>query len=1067
LYDQLQQAHRASELLANIGKELASSLHLDELIERLVRVPVPQFADWCVIDVVEEGYAQRVAVAHVDPAKEELARQLQRRFRPVSEQTSPIRRVLDSGEPLFVPEYTLDFAPRQGVQDPEMDLLRQLQPKSTISVPLSGRRGAIGVMSFLQSDSGRRFAPQDLDLAREVAGRAGMAIENAQLYRDTQRHAISRREAEERQRFIADASKVLDSSLDYRVTLDNLARLAVPRMADWCVVDILQDGKLRESAAIAATDPQKEALAREYQRRWPASMDEDSGVPRVIRTGQPSLAGRIPPEAIEASAKDEEHLAVIRALGPWTSALIVPITARGQTLGAISLITAESGRVYIQDDVELALEVAARAGLAMDNARLYAAERRARIEGERLQALADQLGQSLAVEQVLEVIAATAAELLRAPVAGVFVLNEAERTFDLVAGVGFDVANRDARLPWDRSVAGHVASSGQAVLIEDVRQAGVSALPRLVAGEDIGSLVVAPVTSRSGVLGVIEVYNGEIGAFEEHDAGLLLALAANAATALENARAYTGEQRARRQAERLQALTSRLGQKVAAEDVLDQIAATAAELLAAPVAGVFLLDDTGEYFDLVAGQGLDIGQDIRLPRGQSLAGQVIASGEAQIVEDARQAPVIALPRLVSGESVGSLIVAPVTSPSTTLGVIEVYSIDSAAFDERDADLLTALASAAGVVVENARLYRQRELDLSRLHAIVAQLPVGIIVVEAPSGEVSLRNAQAEQVYGAALDSLRVGSADSRIGFHSDGRRYELADWPLTRALRHGEAVFGERIDLQRPDGRRSVFSINAAPIRDSEGAIVAAVAVFDDVSGEEELRRQREQFLAAAAHDLKTPLTTIQGLVQLLGRQLGRLELPQPERFTATMQSIETGTRKMNGLIDELLDLTRLETTGTLSLNRRAVDLARLCQTVLDSYAHTADNHRLVLDGPDEPLVGHWDEPRLERVISNLVGNAIKYSPDGGEIRLAVRREAQGWARVTVTDQGIGIPPADVERIFDRFQRGSNVPGTLSGSGVGLSYVRQLVVEHGGAISVQSQLGAGTTFTFTLPLEVP
>jgi signal transduction histidine kinase len=175
----------------------------------------------------------------------------------------------------------------------------------------------------------------------------------------------------------------------------------------------------------------------------------------------------------------------------------------------------------------------------------------------------------------------------------------------------------------------------------------------------------------------------------------------------------------------------------------------------------------------------------------------------------------------------------------------------------------------------------------------------------------------------------------------------------------------------------------------------------------------------------------------------------------------------MNALIEELLDLTRLDTTGALTLNRAPVDLGKLAQAVLDVYSASADNHRLVLDAPAEPLVGHWDEARLERVISNLIGNAIKYSPEGGEVLLRVGKEAQGWARVTVADHGIGIPDSDVERVFERFQRGSNVPGSLSGSGVGLSYVRQLVLQHGGAISVQSKLGAGTTFTFTLPVEAP
>jgi PAS domain S-box-containing protein len=885
LYAQLQEAHQASEVLAAVGKELASSLGLDDLLERLVRSVVPVFAGWAVVHVVEAGLRHRVAVAHRDPQKETLARDIQRLAQPIESEASPLRSVLDSGEPRYIPEYTFENIPADGADPEFVEIARQLNGRSLISVVLDGRRARIGAMSFVQSDSDRRFTPADVALAQEIGNRAALAIENAQLYRDTQRAARELAEVEEHQRFLAEASKILDSSLEYQLTLDRLAHLAVPKLADWCVVHVLQHEQLGPPLAIAASDPAKAAQARSFEDRWAAHLDDPQGVGRVIRTGEPQLVSEITDEMLRAGAVDAEHLAILRAMGPWTSGMVVPLTARGQTLGAMTLISAESGRTYGQDDLLFALDVAGRAATAVDNAHLYAAEQRARVEAERLQSLAQQLGRTLSPDEVLQEVADTAAELLRAPVAGVFLLDAAQQSFDLVAGRGFALGGgAKVRLPRDQSVAGQVLETGTAAIIPDARQAPVSALPPLVAGEAVGALVVAPILSRSECLGVIEVYSTATGVFVQRDADLLLTLAATAATAIENARTYANEQRARREAERLQVLTEKLAQSITAEDVLDQVANTAAELLEAPVAGVFLLNETAESFDLAAGCGLDIASGVSLPRGRSLAGSVITSREPVAIADVRTAATTALPRLVSGEAIGSLVVAPVLSRSGPLGVIEVYSPSLNAFRDRDAILLSALAAAAATALQNARLYRERELDLARLNAIVEQLPVGIVVIEAGSRAVSLKNREADRVYGGALEGLRAGVQDNRVGFRPSGRQYTPDEWPLARALSNGEVITSERIEVQRPDGGRSILSINAAPLRDPSGAIVAAVAVFDDVSGEEELRRQKEQFLAAAAHDLKTPITSIRGLVQLLQRQLGRLDLPQPIRTRETLE---------------------------------------------------------------------------------------------------------------------------------------------------------------------------------------
>ncbi|MDQ3942268.1 MAG: PAS domain S-box protein, partial [Actinomycetota bacterium] len=184
------------------------------------------------------------------------------------------------------------------------------------------------------------------------------------------RDITERKRVEEEQRFLAEASEVLSSSLDYRTTLESVAYLAVPTLADWCVVDILaEDGSL-ERLAVAHPDPKKVALAYELQERYPPDPDAPRGVHNVLRTGEPEMMEEIPEQMLDEATRDEEQRQMLKELG-LRSYMVVPLVARGRSLGAISLVTAESGRRYRETDVEMAQEVARRAALAVDNARLY------------------------------------------------------------------------------------------------------------------------------------------------------------------------------------------------------------------------------------------------------------------------------------------------------------------------------------------------------------------------------------------------------------------------------------------------------------------------------------------------------------------------------------------------------------------------------------------------------------------------------------------------------------------------------------------------------------------------
>ena len=234
--------------------------------------------------------------------------------------------------------------------------------------------------------------------------------------------------------------------------------------------------------------------------------------------------------------------------------------------------------------------------------------------------------------------------------------------------------------------------------------------------------------------------------------------------------------------------------------------------------------------------------------------------------------------------------------------------------------------------------------------------------------------------------------------------------------------------------------------------------------------RTRDEFLASATHDLKTPLTAISGLAQVLERRAARLDSADGERLRAGLVKINRVTLRMTALINELMDVAQLRVGRRLVLERHPTDLVELAGQLAAEAALTTSSHRIAVDSDVESLVGQWDAFRLERFIGNLLTNAIKYSPEGGDVRVEVRAEQRDdapWAVVSVRDQGIGIPAADLPRIFERFHRGRNALGRIRGAGIGLFGARQIVGQHGGTIGVESREGEGSTFTVALPLEAP
>ena len=230
----------------------------------------------------------------------------------------------------------------------------------------------------------------------------------------------------------------------------------------------------------------------------------------------------------------------------------------------------------------------------------------------------------------------------------------------------------------------------------------------------------------------------------------------------------------------------------------------------------------------------------------------------------------------------------------------------------------------------------------------------------------------------------------------------------------------------------------------------------------EAIQRMQDSFLTVLAHELRTPLTSLLGNAEILLRR-GQREGDLSERGQRNMKVIINQAVRLNHMISLQLDISRLH-TGQLQIERVPLDVRVIAQQAVEEFLPTVTAHTLTYVGSDRPLLIEGDALRLIQVLQNLVQNAIKYSPAGGEVRLQVEQH-NATVRIAVSDTGIGIPQTELPHLFQRFYRASNVDERqISGLGVGLYVVKELVTLHGGTIDVVSEEGHGSTFTITLPL---
>lgn len=562
------------------------------------------------------------------------------------------------------------------------------------------------------------------------------------------------------------------------------------------------------------------------------------------------------------------------------------------------------------------------------------------------------------------------------------------------------------------------------------------------------SFLGAPLFDRQGrIRGGLLLGHAEPDRFTLEDETLLLGLAAQASVALENARLFHAAQTQAQELDRV------------FESITD---------------GVTLVDGNG-----VRVRENRAARELR--EWLEAAPRAEAAHVALLEEPARAA-------LTGGQEAGATATVALTDAH---GEAREYLVTAAPLRAPEG---SASRPAGAVVVwhdatEARRLLAERqaraeaEARRALLQLVIAELPSGVYLVRGPDARLVLANRTAMEVWGAewpeGMPMLDFLAHSGTQIVAPNGRPLDPAELATLRAVRTGKPVRHHQEIVRQAGGASLPVLLNAvaldasifgAPGADTERAEetaagdCAALVVLQDMTALKEAERVKDEFITIAAHELKNPMAAIKGYANMLARKAGADTL-LPDWQREAVETIDQATGRLVELTDDLLDVTRLQ-AGRIELHREPHDLIALVRRVVRRLQVTSERHTLEVHAEAEYVVAEVDVQRVEQVVTNLLNNAIKYSPEGGRIEVTITEDvAAGEAHIAIADQGIGIPAGQQARIFSRFARAENARERgITGSGLGLYLSRELVERHGGRIWFESIEGCGTTFYLTLPL---
>ena len=484
---------------------------------------------------------------------------------------------------------------------------------------------------------------------------------------------------------------------------------------------------------------------------------------------------------------------------------------------------------------------------------------------------------------------------------------------------------------------------------------------------------------------------------------------------------------------------------------------SAADMVGAEVGAVYALGDGDEAPRLLATRGL-VARALppTIDGATGLAGRAFTEQRVlAAAHDEGELPIVAFGVSVS---VRHEVHVPLTYGDRVIGVLSLARAGGQAFSPDEISAVEHLGEQAAVAFENAVELARRQW-LSDLKRAVLDATGDAIRMISPEGEILLNNPKMETFEREVfqIEPMRFAADLPRIGREIGDRTADPDAYRarLSEILADPEGEYVDEYELV--DTHRWVHRYTA-PVRTRNGELAGRIFVLREVTEQRRASALKDELMSTVSHELRTPLSAILGFSELL--QARDYEKPERDEYLETIHQQAT---RLSRLISDFLDITRLEQAEE-ALHVRKVELRSLLQQQVDLFGGQSTDHPVRLDAPDD-LIAEVDEEHLRRAVANLISNAIKYSPDGGEVRVEATRR-NGDVIVAVRDQGIGIPASDQRRVFDRFYRvDSTQTRKIGGTGLGLALVREIARAHGGEVGVESIEGQGSRFWLQVPVH--
>jgi len=927
-------------------------------------------------------------------------------------------------------------------QDPRTKALTQSywlphNISSSIQSPIRLHGQVAGLVCFEHSGPVREWQADELTFAGQIATLIGQVFLNADLQRRAEELDI-----------ITNISRAISAAHKLGDILHSIARHA----AEFSGADISGIFAFKANGEIITAGYGVTEDFIQFIRRKMRVLIKEGVLAEAIAAQRP--------KQISDLGRHQDKLSRYIVAEQNTRALLIVPLFNDERFTGVIFLGQSYPHTFTREDIIFSQSLGQQALNALENARLFQAERRQREMAERLHQIALWVNSSLNLNEVLERILKQLKYVCPYESGSVQTLEN--DTMRIVATHNMPTHTLGRVF----SLSGHrynqQLASGKTVIIHDSLQDAQN----WIQYDDLPfmrSNLGVPLWVRERVIGALTIDSRVPHTYTAEDLRVVQVFAQQAAVAIQNTQLFERQQVEQELAHALADAASVISSTLDQDQVLDYILEQVDRVIDGDIFNIMMIENG--LGKVVRGRGYE---------NYGIAYNDIAQFETPILEYPKLVQMIATGKPVQVNDIladpdwvvsnpyrrylRSYVAAPIRIATETVGFLNVNGTRAYQFTPRDVQRLKAFADHAAVAIQNAQIY-QKQLHLAdTLERKVHQR----------TAELEAKNAWLQAIQDSTTDGIIVTDSDGTIV----ERNQVMKDWQAhmfsptdaecflttVRDMAHQASEQPDTVlELSQLD-----LQLTAAPISGKEANVPGVVIAVHDVSFLKTLDRMKSRFVSDVSHELRTPLTAFGLYIQLLRNRPVAQHGPY-------LDALEQENQRLTTLVEDILHISRIE-SGKMSLDKASVDLNVLTATTVANHLILAESHQQELTYTTTDMDAHLDidEDKFSQVINNLVRNAINYTPEGGHIHITVAHQMRNtcsWLTISVQDTGMGIPKDEVQYIFDRFFRGDGPRKMqIQGTGLGLAIVKEVVELHGGEVIVESQIGVGSTFTVWLPM---